>query len=124
MAEQLSLNTLDHLVDPSFLASTPQHGFEISNLAPPCSRLLFSGFKTLFGQFPGTLNTLKINLNGYYKSFEQFWERFITPLNNLYRLKIQIAKTTHTIDFSHLHFPQHLHILELYGNDYLDFPGD
>ncbi|GME82048.1 unnamed protein product [Ambrosiozyma monospora] len=71
-------------------------------------------FDALSGQFPETLNTLQISLDEYAKSFEYFWDRFITPLNSLYCLKICIAEKTDIIDFSYLQFPDHLHTLELH----------
>ncbi|GME84730.1 unnamed protein product [Ambrosiozyma monospora] len=90
------------------------YDFPISCLPPTCHTLELRGFTTFSRQFPETLHTLEIHLNGYSKSFEYFWDRFITPLDNLYVLKIYVAMTTHTIDFSYLEFLRHLHTLKLF----------
>ncbi|GME91282.1 unnamed protein product [Ambrosiozyma monospora] len=116
--ERLSLNTLDSLVGLS-VHPVPKYGndFPISCLPPTCHALELKRFITLSGQFPETLNKLRISLSEYTKSFEYFWDRFITPLNNLYFLNIIIPGRIHTIDFSYLQFPDRLHTLELETGD-------
>ncbi|GME80335.1 unnamed protein product [Ambrosiozyma monospora] len=114
MVEDLSLNTLDSLVGLSFNPdSSCEIDFPLSCLPPTCVSLQLGGFIALSGQFPETLNTLEIYLHDYSKSFDYFWDRFITPLNNLYCLKIYIPEITETIDFSFLQFPDRIHTFEL-----------
>ncbi|GME77382.1 unnamed protein product [Ambrosiozyma monospora] len=115
MIGSLSLNTFDSLVA---LSLTPEDSgfynvFPISCLPPACHALELGRFTTLDRQFPETLIDLRISLNEYTKSFEYFWDRFITPLNNLHFLEIGIPNTTYTIDFSYLQFPDKLHTLIL-----------
>ncbi|GME91014.1 unnamed protein product [Ambrosiozyma monospora] len=92
-----------------------------SYLPPSCLRLKLENYTFLKRPFPETLNTLEIDLSHFTKSFEYFWDQFITPLNNLYCLKIRsigsITKDTETIDFSFLQFPDRLHTLELEKTD-------
>ncbi|GME75301.1 unnamed protein product [Ambrosiozyma monospora] len=114
MVERLSLNTLNSVSDFSFGIDRNRFDFPIKYLPPTCHMLQLSAFSTLSGQFSETIKTLDVELLGYTKSFEYFWDRFITPLNNLYCLKITLSKTTETIDFSYLQFPEHLHTLELF----------
>ncbi|GME90671.1 unnamed protein product [Ambrosiozyma monospora] len=114
MIRRLSLNTLDHLVGLSFLISTRNFDLPIYYLPPSCLILQLHAFTTLSERFSETLSTLDIMLHGYTKSFEYFWDRFITPLNNLCCLNLTLADTTEVIDFSSLEFPVHLHTLEFH----------
>ncbi|GME79989.1 unnamed protein product [Ambrosiozyma monospora] len=113
MIDGLSLNTLDSLTGFSFWTNSSGFSFPISYLPPACHTLQLCAFTTFSGQFSDTLNSLKIELNGYGKSFEYFWDRFISPLYNLHCLNIYIADTTEIVDFSYLDFPYQLHTLAL-----------
>ncbi|GME77373.1 unnamed protein product [Ambrosiozyma monospora] len=119
MVDYLALNSLDSLVgfavDLNVMIDDYDTEFPLSCLPPTCDLLKLDGFTSLSGKFSKDLNTLKIGLKGYPKSFEYFWDQFITPLNNLYCLKIDINESsTQAIDFSYLQFPDHLHTLVLH----------
>ncbi|GMG19633.1 unnamed protein product [Ambrosiozyma monospora] len=111
-AEQLSLSTIDGLRDLSFSANSHNCDFSLS-LLPSCQRLQFEAYTTLSGQFPETLETLEVNLKKYGKSFEHFWDEYITPLKSLYCLKLSIGGETREIDFTNLLFPPNLYSLQL-----------
>ncbi|GME75417.1 unnamed protein product [Ambrosiozyma monospora] len=93
------------------------HSFEsidLSNLPPCLSFYSYQFPKFLTGQFPSCLESLDISLFEYNESFESFWKRFISPLENICSLKVTISQREQ-IDFRGLEFPPHLHTVEI-GN--------
>ncbi|GME83558.1 unnamed protein product [Ambrosiozyma monospora] len=73
-------------------------------------------FPTVSGQFPHTLESLRVDLSNYFEPFHDFWKAFVSPLENLLSFSALI-RDDQDIDFKGLSFPKHLHTIELLGEN-------
>ncbi|GME81441.1 unnamed protein product [Ambrosiozyma monospora] len=70
------------------------------------SNIRLTSFETRPGQLPSTLKALDVILDGKYKnSFAEFWKGFVSLLENLLPLFIELWSKESTFDFTKLKFP-------------------
>ncbi|GME96399.1 unnamed protein product [Ambrosiozyma monospora] len=120
----LELAKLTNLKDVSYSTNDLTNSVDISHL-PPCVNLEFGSFHqsdtpfifpTVSGQFPLTLESLRVDLSNYFEPFHDFWKAFVSPLKNLLSFSALI-RDDQDIDFKGLSFPKHLHTIELLGEN-------
>ncbi|GME82503.1 unnamed protein product [Ambrosiozyma monospora] len=110
--EHLSLNTLHHLNEFKFSCFSPSDNFDLSSLPSSLNIVLDNPFLTFAGEFSSRLEFLDIELFQYEESFENFWKRYISPLENLVHFQT-VADGFKVIDFRELKFPPCIHTIKI-----------
>ncbi|GME78153.1 unnamed protein product [Ambrosiozyma monospora] len=111
-AELLAHNTLPFVEDFIFSSLKLGENFNLSILPSSHCLTLKTCFETFSGGLSSRLEFLDIELSYYESSFMEFWEEFISPLQNLRCLNALIVLDGE-LDFRKLEFPPRLHTIEL-----------
>ncbi|GMG22662.1 unnamed protein product [Ambrosiozyma monospora] len=96
----------------SLVIDHPHSTFDLSCLPSSLQYFRFACFPNFSNQISSSLDTLDVDLISYELSFSEFWQRFISTLSNLRRVKLRYDYRE-TIDFRHLDLPDHLYSLSL-----------